>query len=200
MLRNYPKKLTLNDGRTVIIRPLKEEDELALRDFYAALSAEDRRYLKHDVTNPRTVHQWTHHIDYDFVIPIVAETPNAIVSAATLHRDPHGWSPHVGEIRLVLHKDFRGSGLGLGMAKEIFSIATFLRLEKVVAEMVEDQTAAIKIFEKMGFEREALLRNHVIDHERQQRNLVIMTAYLSWLWEKITDVVMDSVSDHSGRY
>ena len=200
MLRNYPKNVPLKDGRTVTIRPLKEEDERPLRDFYASLSPEDRRYLKHDVSNPKVVHQWTHNIDYDYVIPLVAESSEGIVAAATLHRNPHSWSPHVGEIRLVTHKDFRRSGLGMLMAKEIFSIATFLRLEKVVAEMVEDQTAAIRIFEKMGFEKEAVLRNHVIDHEHQQRNLVIMTAFLSWLWEKIADLVMDSVSDRSGRY
>lgn len=201
MLRNYPKKVTLKNGKTVTIRPLKEEDEFALRDFYLSLTPEDRRYLKHDVTNPRLVHDWTHNIDYERVIPLVAEDEQKrIVAAATLHRNPHSWSPHVGEIRLVTHKDFRRCGLGMLMAKEIFAIATFLRLEKVIAEMVEDQTAAIRIFEKMGFEREALLRSQVIDHEHQQRNLVIMSAYLSWLWEKITDVVMDSFSDHSGRY
>lgn len=200
MLRTYPKTLTLKNGKTVTIRPLKEEDERALRDFYLSLTAEDRRYLKHDVTNPKIVHEWTHNIDHDRVIPLVAEESGAIVGAATLHRNPHSWSPHVGGIRLVTHKDFRRSGLGMLLAKEIFSIATFLRLEKVIAEMVEDQTAAIRIFEKMGFEREALLRNQVIDHEHQQRDLVIMSAYLTWLWEKIENVVMDSYSDHSGRY
>jgi RimJ/RimL family protein N-acetyltransferase len=200
MLRNYPKTVTLKNGGTVAIRPLKEEDEHALRDFYLSLTPEDRRYLKHDVTNPKIVHQWTHYIDYDHVIPLVAEESGTIVAAATLHRNPHSWSPHVGEIRLVTHKDFRRSGLGMLMAKEIFSIATYVRLEKVIAEMVEDQTAAIRIFEKMGFEREALLRNQVIDHEGQQRDLVVMSAYLSWLWEKIADVVMDSYSNHSGRY
>lgn len=200
MLRNYPKTVLLKNGREVVIRPLREEDEHALRDFYLTLTPKDRRYLKHDVTNPKLVHDWTHNIDYNRVVPLVAEDSGSIVAAATLHRNPHSWSPHVGEIRLVTHKDLRRSGLGMLMAKEIFSIATFLRLEKVVAEMVEDQTAAIRIFEKMGFEREALLRNQVIDHDQQQRNLVIMSAYLSWLWEKITDVVMDSYSDHSGRY
>jgi len=200
MLRNYPKKVALKNGKTVIIRPLKEEDEHALRDFYLTLTPEDRRYLKHDVTNPRLVHEWTHHIDHNYVIPLVAEDSGVIVAAATLHRNPHSWSPHVGEIRLVTHREYRRCGLGMLMAKEIFSIATFLRLEKVIAEMVEDQTAAIRIFEKMGFEREALLRNQVIDHEHQQRDLVIMSAYLSWLWEKIADLVMDSYDDHSGRY
>ncbi len=200
MLRDYPKKVTLKNGKEVTIRPLKEEDEHRLRDFYQSLAPEDRRYLKHDVTNPKVVHRWTHNIDHDYVVPLVAEVPEAIVAAATLHRHPHSWSPHVGDIRLVTHGDYRRSGLGMLMAKEIFSIAMFLRLEKVVAEMVEDQEAAIKIFEKIGFQREALMRNQVIDHENQKKNLVVMSAYLSELWTQITDSILDSFSDKSGRY
>ena len=200
MLREYPKNITLKNDKNVVIRPLVSEDERALRDFYASLSSEDRRYLRHDVTNPKTVSLWTQNIDYDYVVPLVAEESNRIVSAATLHRHPHSWSPHVADIRLVTHSDFRRCGLGMVMAMEIFAIAMFLRVEKVVAEMVEDQTGAIKIFEKIGFETEALLRNHVIDYEGQQRNLVIMTAYLSTLWEKMTDLVMDSVSIRAGKY
>ncbi|HPA44244.1 MAG TPA: GNAT family N-acetyltransferase [bacterium] len=201
MLRDYPKEVTLKDGRSVAIRPLTSEDERALWDFYASLSPEDRRYLRHNVADPSIVREWTRNINHDRVVPIVAENPNGeVVSAATLHRHPHSWSPHVADIRLATHAGYRRIGLGMLMAREIFSIAMFLRIEKVVAEVVEDQIAAIRILEKMGFEREALLKNHVIDHEHEKRNLVIMSAYLSSLWEQITDMVMDSFRVSAGDY
>ncbi|HOE10642.1 MAG TPA: GNAT family N-acetyltransferase [bacterium] len=201
MLRDYPKEVTLKDGRSVVIRPLTPEDERALRDFYASLSPEDRRYLRHDVADPGIIREWTHNINHERVVPIVAENPGGeIVAAATLHRQPESWSPHVAQIRLVTHPGYRRIGLGMQMAREIFSIAVFLRVEKVVAEVVEDQTAALHIFEKMGFEREALLKNHVIDREHEKRNLVILSAYLSSLWEQITDMVMDSLRVSAGDY
>ena len=45
----------MKDGTDVTIRRLTPADIDPLMDFYAALPAEDRRYLKFDVTDRKTV-------------------------------------------------------------------------------------------------------------------------------------------------
>ena len=43
---------------------------------------------------------------------VLAVKGDAVVGCGTLVRDPHSWSPHVGEIRMVVSQDVRGQGVG----------------------------------------------------------------------------------------
>jgi GNAT superfamily N-acetyltransferase len=47
----------------------------------------------------------------------------------TLVRDPHSWSPHVGEIRMVVSPDVRGQGVGRALSQETFALALGVGLE-----------------------------------------------------------------------
>jgi hypothetical protein len=51
----YRQLITLQDGGRVLFRPLTQDDRQDLVDLYAPLSAFDRRYLRHDVSNPEVV-------------------------------------------------------------------------------------------------------------------------------------------------
>ena len=48
-------------------------------------------------------------------------------------------------------------------------------LEKLTAHMTPDQQAAMAVFEGMGFKPEALLRNHVRDHQGDKHDIVILS-------------------------
>jgi len=198
MFEEYPKKVKLKDGQEIVIRPLEKKDKDRLLEFFRSLPLEDRLFLKDDVTDPKVIDSWVKNLDFDRVIPIVALKDNKIIGDATLHRSRFGWFQHVGEIRLVTHCDYRRKGLGLLLAREIFFLALKLKLQKVVAMMVEDQHAAIRVFSLLGFKKEALLEGHVIDHQGRKRNLIIMTQDVSILWQKIKDLIHDSFDDLSG--
>jgi hypothetical protein len=47
-MEQFSKTLKLADGRNISIRPLSKEDGPALLDFFTALPAEDRLFLKED--------------------------------------------------------------------------------------------------------------------------------------------------------
>jgi hypothetical protein len=47
----YPKTVMLGDGTAVILRPLAKEDKVSLLDFFRRVPAEERHYLKEDVTS-----------------------------------------------------------------------------------------------------------------------------------------------------
>lgn len=184
MLEEYPKTISLKDGSKVICRPMVREDEGPLLSFFTGLSKADRLYLRDDVTNPEVVRSWARNLDYEKVLPILALADDGIVANATLHRHPPGWRSHVGTIRVVVAEDFRERGLARAMAAEVFQNAIAAKLEKLVAEMLTDQHDARRVFSRLGFREEAVLKDHVLDADNVPHDLLIMTNDVNTLWQK----------------
>ena len=181
MLAEYPKVFTLSKGQTVTLRPMVKEDRDKLFEFFKALPEKDRHFLKDDVAKKETIEQWVQSLNYGRVLPIVAEYQGKIVGDATLHRPLHGWQRHVGEIRVVVAKDFRRLGLASLLLREVFDLALKAGLDKIVAEMMVDQKEAVRVFQKLGFVKEAVLSQHVMDLTGKKHDLLIMTHNVSEL-------------------
>ena len=98
----------------------------------------------------------------------------AIVGCGAIASDPLSWSPHVGELRVLIGQAARGHGVGRKLTQRLFARALEAGLEKIVAQMTVDQTAAIAVFEGLGFRAEALLRGHVRDHDGKRHDIVIL--------------------------
>ncbi|WP_424579075.1 N-acetyltransferase family protein [Bradyrhizobium sp. USDA 241] len=103
-----------------------------------------------------------------------ASSEGRVVGCGTLVRDPHSWSPHVGEIRMVVSPDVRGKGVGKALSQETFALALGAGLEKLSVQMTVDQQSAIALFESLGFKAEALLRDHVRDVHGKTHDIVVL--------------------------
>lgn len=189
-LKGFPKQIILRDRSAVTLRPMVREDKEGLLTFFRRLPPEDRQFLKDDVTRAEIIETWARDLNYDRVLPILAEFEGRIVGDATLHRQAYGWMRHVGEIRLVTDPYLRRRGLATAMAREIFYLALQAGLDKMVAEMVADQVAAIKVFGKLGFQQEARLVNHVVDLQGRKHDLVIMTTDIPALMQKMEETFL----------
>ncbi|MBN2620283.1 GNAT family N-acetyltransferase [candidate division WOR-3 bacterium] len=187
MLTDFPKEVKLKTGDTVILRPMVKEDEQRLLDFFKRLPEKDRLYLKHDVTDPAIMHGWVENINYEHVTPIIAEKGDQIIGDATLHlktiQDPHS----IGEIRIVTDKDFRRIGLGTRLAREIYFLALSRKMNRLVAEVVEDQEHVIEAFTQLGFRPDKVLKDKAVDLHGKKHNLVIMAADIDDLWTTIKE-------------
>ena len=197
MLRDYPKEVTLRTGEKVILRPMVKEDEQRLLDFFLRLPEADRLFLKNDVTDPNVIKSWAQNIDYEHVIPILAEIDDRIIGDATLHRRTTDQPHDIGEVRIVIDKDFRRRGLGKRLAREIYYLALSKKMNRLVAEVVEDQHAVIKTFEILGFRREKVLENQARDLHGKKHNLVVMTEDVDALWNAIEDLLRKDMADRS---
>jgi RimJ/RimL family protein N-acetyltransferase len=184
ILDDYPKNLTLKDGTQLLLRPMEKGDEAALLAFFQGLPESDRFYLRDDVTDPAVVKGWADNIDYDRVLPVLAFLGDKIVGDATLHRNPHSWMRHVGEIRLVVSPDFREKGLARVMAAEIFQNAVTSGLDKLLAEMTTEQDGARRVFARLGFREEAILKDQVLDADGNKHDLLIMSNDVTRLWQQ----------------
>jgi RimJ/RimL family protein N-acetyltransferase len=190
-LDGFPENVTLRDGTQVLLRPMQPDDGPALLAFFRSLPEEDRLFLREDVTRDDVVDRFVRNLDYDAVLPLIAEHANRIVGDGTLHRSRHGWASHVGEIRVVVDPKFQRHGLGTAIARLLVRHATSVGLDKLVAEVVDNQVAAKRAFGKLGFYPEAVLKGHVKDIHGTKRDLVILANDVSQIWETMESLVAD---------
>jgi RimJ/RimL family protein N-acetyltransferase len=190
-MEGYPKSVRLRDGGEVIVRPLEPADREALLAFFRGLQAEDRLFLKEDVTDPAVVQRFFEELDYERVFPIVAWHGVRIVGDGTLHRQRRGWTRHVGEVRVVVARQFQRHGLAKVLVRELVARAQAVGLEKIEAQVLADQRGALRAFESLGFEREAVRRGHARDLAGHARDLVLLTNTVRGLWGKMEDLILD---------
>ena len=100
-------------------------------------------------------------LNYDRVLPILAEHKRRILANATLHRDTFGWGQHVGEIRITVAAEFQQRGLGSLLLEEISKLALKGNLEKLCAKVIASRTYVTRALEKNGFSQVAILKNFV---------------------------------------
>lgn len=188
-MEKFSKTIILRDGTNACIRPLDKQDGPALLSFFQALPEDDRLFLKEDVTRQDVIDRWMSELNFNKVIPIVAEKDSAIIGDATLHLNKLGWQKHMAEIRCVVSREYQQKGLGTALMRELLAHAVERGVQKVTATMMNTQKSAQRAFERIGFKKEAELKNYVTDIKGKSHNLVIMVNDVSELWKKMEDLL-----------
>jgi RimJ/RimL family protein N-acetyltransferase len=171
--RSYPRHVKTDAG-DIEIRLMSRADEAAVLAFAQALPTHDLLFLPRNISQPKVLSAWIGEIERGAIISILAVRGGRVVGCGTLVRDPHSWSPHVGEIRMVVASEVRGQGVGRALSQETFALALSAGLEKLSVQMTVDQRAAIALFEGLGFRAEALLRDHVRDVDGKTHDIVVL--------------------------
>jgi RimJ/RimL family protein N-acetyltransferase len=172
----YYKEGVLKDGARVKLRPLAKEDREMLLKFFQGLDDRELSFLRNDVRDPTVIDHWVNHINYHRVFPLVAEADGRIVGDATLHMRRVGWKRHLGNVRVVVAKDYQGRGLGTLLINEIVELAGEFGLEKLVAEIHLQALAAFAAFKKAGFSVKAVFEDLVKDPSGKSSDLVVMVC------------------------
>ncbi|MFA5111157.1 MAG: GNAT family N-acetyltransferase [Desulfobaccales bacterium] len=172
----YKKEGVLKDGSRVTLRPLVKEDREKLLDFFRRLDAKELNFLRNDVRDPAVIDHWVNHIDSNRVFPLVAEAGGRIVGDATLHMRKVGWKRHLGNVRVVVAKDYQNRGLATLLINELVELAGEFGLEKLIAEIHLQATAAFAVFKKAGFSVKAVFEDLVKDPGGKSSDLVVMVC------------------------
>ncbi len=173
-LQKYPKEITLKDGSSCQLRPLKKEDEKGFHRFFLAVPEPERMFIKHRVTEPGVIRDWCQHIDLGRNLPVLALIDSKIVGVATLHQQLGGWKRHVGRVSVLVLPPFRGRGLARALVSEIVALARAVGLERVEAEFIGEQEAAIKMFAMLGFSNLLRLPEYVKDMQAVTHDYILM--------------------------
>lgn len=90
---------------------------------------------------------------------LVAELDGEVVACASLRRNSEPRRAHAGEIGIGVDTAWQGRGIGRQLLSALIDLAdNWLALHRIELRVFADNAAAIKLYESMGFVREALLR------------------------------------------
>lgn len=166
-------------GQTVTIRRMVADDAPAVADFAQTLPPHDLLFVQRDIRNPRVVAAWMAQIEDGQIRSLIAVADGRVLATTALVRDRLSWSPHVGEVRILVGPENRGSGLGRLLAQSCIEQAVASGVEKLMVRMTPDQMSARAVFEDLGFAPEALLKDQVRDADGEPHDIVIYALSLS---------------------
>lgn len=153
----YPAHLLrhrrLADGRTVLIRPVRPEDQAAEREFFAALSSETRRLRFQRFTGALTdalMHFYTH-IDYDRHMAFVCEADGRIVGDARYVANPGTRSCELG---IVVGDGWHHAGIAQLLLDALMRAAHARRLETMEGVVLAENRDLLAFVRELGFDLE----------------------------------------------
>jgi len=172
---DFPKTVPAASGEFTLRVP-DAGDADAIHSFAVSLPDHDLLYMRRDISKRPVVDAWLESVADGESLALVVEADGVLIGMSGLMLDRKSWSPHVGEIRVLIGSDARGKGVGRVMVQETFAQALGQGVEKIIAQMTLDQSAARAVFQEMGFQQEALLRDHVRDRNGEDHDIVIMSC------------------------
>jgi RimJ/RimL family protein N-acetyltransferase len=176
ILESYPRDIKLTDGRAAVVRLMQKSDRDPIVDFARSLPPDDLLFLRKDITDPEVVGEWVRDIERGRTVTVLAEKDGELLAYGSLWLDETFWGRHLGEIRVLVRPDYRGLGIGLQLASDVFAIAKAMGIEKIIARMTPEQVRTRARLERLGFTKEALLRGFVLDRDGKARDLLVMSA------------------------
>ena len=158
----YPARYTMpwkiRDGRDVLLRPLRAEDEPLVREMLSSLSEETLRvrfFVVMEITHRMLMHFCN--IDYDREIAIVAELKEEgsrrIIGGCRLIVEPDS---EKGQFAILIHDEFQKQGLGEKLLDATIGIARDKRLREIYGIVLTENDKMLKLARRMGF-RSAML-------------------------------------------
>ena len=193
----YPAVLNL-DGTEITLRLFEPGDKDAMVAFARAQPAHDLLFLRRDITRPEVVDAWLRDIADGFNTTVIATHDDAIVGYAGVNSDRMSWTRHIAELRVLVDSSMRTKRLGRLLVEQAFAIARERDVKKMIAQMTTDQEGAIRVFTRMGFQREARLRNQVMDRDSVLHDLQIMSLDVDEFQAKIDVMMLSAQSEFMG--
>jgi acetyltransferase len=155
----YVSSWKMKDGKEVLIRPIRPEDEPLIVKFHETLSERTvyLRYLQALKLSQRVAHERLTRIcfnDYDREMALVVETKDAasgeakILGVGRLRKIP-GSSD--GEFAILVSDDFQAQGLGTELVRRLVEVGRQEKLVKIIGDVLQDNVVMRRVCEKLGF-------------------------------------------------
>jgi acetyltransferase len=150
----YPEELARTvtlAGQTLLVRPIKPEDEPAWHALLARCSAATLwnrfRYIFKEATHEMASRFC--YIDYDREMALVAQLEDRLVGVGRLVADP---DHDKAEFAVLVEDAWQGKGLGSYLTDACLEVARQWNLRRVFGETTPDNLPMLNIFRRRGFD------------------------------------------------
>lgn len=150
----YQRTIRLKDGREVLLRPIRPEDEQLEINMFSVLSRETL-YFRFFGYVPKLTHEFLARftqIDYDREMAIIAELEEdgekKMIGVVRIIAD--AWKESA-EYAIVVADPWHGLGLGSYLTNFILEIARDMGLERITANVLSTNKSMLRLFERKGF-------------------------------------------------
>lgn len=159
----------LKNGKNVQIREATQEDAQQMINFYNVVGGETdflsfgENEFKRDVQEYRDYLETTR-MEQNSII-YIALLDEEISSIATINSSQKARTKHVGTLGIVVSERYIGQGLGKKMMELLIEWAASNGVTGKISLITrEDNSFAIALYEKLGFEKEGLLlEDNIVD-------------------------------------
>jgi RimJ/RimL family protein N-acetyltransferase len=150
---HYSTKERLRDGRTIEIRALRPDDR---EDMLAAIGRTSPQSLRRRFFGPKRGFSETElaffmNIDFDNHVALIAQIDEdgrpSIVGGGRYIVVEAGRA----EIAFVVVDAYQGQGIGSALLRHLSHLARDAGLKGLIAEVLPENTAMLKVFSKFGF-------------------------------------------------
>ena len=156
-------KICLRDGKEVIIREAKKEDAQSMIDFYNLAGGETdflsfgKNEFKRDLKEYESYLESTGGEDNSIILLTIID--EQIAGIASINSNQKVRTKHVGTLGIVVTEHYWGLGLGVKMIDCLIEWAKLNGITKKISLLTrEDNTRAIELYKKVGFETEGILK------------------------------------------
>lgn len=182
-MTDYPRELLLKDKTKVITRPIIEQDLEELLKFFSTIPRNDLLIYKDDVTRLEALESWFLSTNYKKVSEIVTLKGDEIIAKGTLHTEGLYW-PHAAEVKLIVHPEYRGRGLGSQMFNLLLYEGLKHHFQKIIVRYIPDNLSFKKILSHYGFNPETVLNCYVMDDATKEQKDLVIASYDLQNWER----------------
>jgi acetyltransferase len=159
VIRPYPSQyaaeVTLRDGQSALMRPIRPEDERMIAEFHGDLSERSvyLRYLQFLKLEERIVHERLARVcfnDYSRELAFVVEQNGKILGVGRFKRNPLRRGE--AEVACLVRDSEQGKGIGGLLLQHLIAAAKAEGLARLTAELLADNTPMRRILDKFGFQ------------------------------------------------
>jgi len=151
----------------ILVRPVHQDDAA---DLYAIISRPEvsRTLVYTPSIELIDTLEWINKKDNNN-IRLVAEVNGRAVGSGTMSAFQNPRMKHAGGLGMMVHPDYWNQRVGTALMAGLLNIAdNWLNLKRVELSVFTENTAAIRLYEKFGFEKECLMRKCIFGDGRFQ--------------------------------